>query len=275
MSIKKLWYDEKIEQLENQLIQNASDLEQCQKENEEFIYIASHDLKAPLRKISTFANRLSEKAGNSLNEEGSSYLHRILSNVAQMQSLIDDLSALADIEKDAEFINCDLGKLINEVLLKLEEKTTLKKAEIIVEPLPQIDGNPAQLKEVFYQLIENSMLFQPEGQAAEIKISSRSLYTKEKTEFSLPADKEFFKIEFSDNGIGFENEHASTIFKAFKRLHGKSTYPGNGLGLAICKKIISMHKGIIYAESKEHEGSVFTLILPQIHQEFYAHAKSN
>jgi light-regulated signal transduction histidine kinase (bacteriophytochrome) len=110
MSIKKLWYDEKIEQLENQLIQNASDLEQCQKENEEFIYIASHDLKAPLRKISTFANRLSEKTGNSLNEEGSSYLHRILSNVAQMQSLIDDLSALADIEKDAEFINCDLVK---------------------------------------------------------------------------------------------------------------------------------------------------------------------
>jgi len=275
MSIKKLWYDEKIEELENQLNQRASDLEQCQKENEEFIYIASHDLKAPLRKISTFANRLSEKAGHTLDEEGFSYLHRILSNVSQMQSLIDDLSALADIEKDAEFINSDLDKLIKEVLLKLEEKTTLKNAVIKLGPLPEIDGNPAQLKEVFYHLIENSILFQPEGQTPEIKISSVSLDTKEKAELSLPADKHFFKIEFSDNGIGFENQYASTIFKAFKRLHAKSIYPGNGLGLAICKKIISMHKGIIYAESKEHEGSVFTLILPQIRQEFYAHAKSN
>jgi light-regulated signal transduction histidine kinase (bacteriophytochrome) len=275
MSIKKLSYDEKIQELENQLIQSASDLEQCQKENEEFIYIASHDLKAPLRKISTFASRLSEKAGNSLNEEGFSYLQRILSNVSQMQFLIDDLSALADIEKDPEFIKCDLNHLIKEVLIKLEEKRTLKNAEIIVEPLPEINANPLQLKEVFYRLIENSVLFQPEGQAAQIKISSRSLESKEKTKFSFPADKEFFKIEISDNGIGFEKEHASDIFKAFKRLHGKSTYPGNGLGLAICKKIISMHKGIIYAESKEHEGSVFTLILPQIHQEFYAHAKSN
>lgn len=275
MSMKNLTYEERITDLENKLIHCATDLEICKKESEEFIYIASHDLNAPLRKLSIFTERLSEHAGEGLGEEALSYLKRIQSTVESMKYLVNGLSALADIENDVNFGKCDLNLIINEVLKESEEKCKKNNVSILISPLPVIEANASQIKEVFKHLIQNSILFQPQGQSAKIAISAELLGLKEKKDFNLSAEREYYQIRFSDNGIGFKQEFADDIFKPFKRLHGKSTYPGNGLGLAICKKITIIHEGIIYAKANEDQGSIFILILPQIHQKIYADAKSN
>jgi len=275
MTTKKKSYEEKIVELENKLLQRTLDLKMCQKENEEFIYIASHDLKAPLRKLSTFSSRLSEKAGNLLGQEGLSYLQRIEKTVAAMQSLVDSLSALSEIETGINFVNCDLNLIMNQLIKELEEIFQQKNATIKISQLPIIEANAAQMKEVFKNLINNSLLFQPEGQAPQIIVTSELLNREEKTDYNLDSGKEYYKIEFTDNGIGFNQEYANQIFKPFKRLHGKSTYPGNGLGLAICKKIVIMHQGNMYAKGNENAGSLFVLILPQIHEKLYADATPN
>lgn len=275
MSIKKLTYDERITDLENKLLHNAVELERCRKENEEFILIASHDLNAPLRKLSIFSERLTEKAGSGLNEEALFYLKKIQTTVETMKLLVNGLSALSDIETNVHFMTCDLNDIINEVLKKSEEKIKQNSATISVSPLPVIEANAAQVKEVFKQLIDNSLLFQPEGQAPQITISAELLDVEEKRDFNLSTQREYYKIQFADNGIGFKKEFADEIFKPFKRLHGNSVYPGIGLGLAICKKITLIHEGIIYAKGNEGLGSLFILILPQTHQKNYADAKSN
>jgi signal transduction histidine kinase len=136
---------------------------------------------------------------------------------------------------------------------------------ITVSPLPILEANAPQLKNAFKNIIDNSIKFQDKTQALRVAIRSEIVTIDEKIAFNLPVDKIYFKIEFSDNGIGFNPENIDKILKPFQRLHGKSDYPGNGLGLTICKKIIENHRGIIYAMGNEISGTRFILILPEIH----------
>ena len=263
MKAKNRRNPQKLLQSKKKPQQSQADLINFLKEKEEFIYIAAHELKAPLRKITTFSERLIEKYQNNLNEEALGYLKRIENNVASMQSLIDDLSALSQIEANVDFAKCDVDILINEVLKESAVLIEENNAQIESTALPCLECNPKLLKEVFKNLIDNSIKFQPKGQNAQIRIESQLLTGEEKTRLRLPADRVYYKITFADNGIGFEQENASKVFKAFQRLNGKSEYAGNGLGLAICKKIIDMHKGLLYANGNINAGCLFVLILPQ------------
>lgn len=265
MNTEKLANEQKIQELESKLRESEDKFAQCLREKEDFIYIASHDLKAPLRKLSTFVERLAEKSKDVLGKEGLGYLQRIENNIIAMQSMIDGLSALCNMEA-GDFAKCDLQELLNETIKELERIIQEKKARITVSSLPIIEGNPLQLKEVFKNLITNSIIFQDISHSPKIDISARLLTDEEKISFQLPVDRVYCQLNFTDNGIGFQQEDAEKIFKPFERLHGKSTYPGNGLGLAICKRIINIHSGILYATGKENAGSLFVLILPQIHQ---------
>ena len=246
-----------------QKLQSEAALINCFKEKEEFIYIAAHELKAPLRKITTFSERLTEKCDNKLNEEALAYLKRIEKNIEIMQSLIDDLSNLSQIEANANFVKCDLEILINEVLKESAVSIEENNAAIHFTEFPSLECNPKLLKEVFKNLIDNSIKFQPKGQDAQIKIESQFLNNEEKITLQLPVDAVYCKITFADNGIGFEQENADKVFKPFQRLNGKSEYAGNGIGLAICKKIIDIHNGLLYANGNVNAGCVFVLILPQ------------
>jgi light-regulated signal transduction histidine kinase (bacteriophytochrome) len=266
MATEKSLYDQRITDLERKLERSRNDLDRYKKERDEFIYIASHDLKAPLRKLTIFTERLREKSGEHLNEEALSYLKRIEKNVSSMQSLIDGLSELSEIETNVHFEKHDLHKIIHEVLK--ESETLLKKndASVHSSTLPTLDCDVFLLKKVFKNIIDNSVKFQPEGQAAQINITSDLLKVEEKINFNLPVEETYYKIKFADNGIGFNEEDATRILKPFERLNDRSAYPGNGLGLAICNKIIKMHHGIFYAKAPKNAGSLFVLILPAIPQ---------
>lgn len=266
MTTENSLYEQRIKDLEKKLQQTTNDLDGCKKEKDEFIYIASHDLKAPLRKLTTFTERLIEKSGEQLSEEAISYLQRIEKNVSSMQSLIDGLSELSEIETNLNFAKCDLNKIINEVLKDSEAILKKNDAAVHLSTLPILDCNAAQIKQVFKNIIDNSVKFQPEGQAAQIIIESDLLKVEEKINLDLPVKEVYYKIKFADNSIGFNEEDAARILKPFERLNGRSAYPGNGLGLAICNKIIKMHHGIFYVKGQENAGSIFVLILPAIVQ---------
>lgn len=256
---------QRIIQLEKELKQASEDLQCCKKEKEEFIYIASHDLKAPLRKLSTFTERLIRLAGEDLNPDTLSCIARIQKNVFSMQSLIDDLSTLSEIEAK-DFEKCHLNDILKAVLEESSTQWKINSAAIHISDLPVIYGNTSQLKLVFKNIIDNAVKFQPPGQSPEITISADLLKEEEKAMYRLPSEKAYYKIKFADNGIGFNEKEAVDILKPFVRLNGKSSYAGNGIGLAICDKIIKRHNGIFYAKAIENKGSVFILILPEFLQ---------
>jgi light-regulated signal transduction histidine kinase (bacteriophytochrome) len=257
--------EQKVIDLENELQQMEEALDRCKKTSDEFIDIASHDLKAPMRKLRTFSERLVQKS-KGLNEDAMIYVEKIDRTVASMQSLVDGLTALANIGTEFDFVSCDLNETVNEVLTDFSDLIKKEQAQIHVSDLPIIDAVKEHIKELFKNLFDNALKFQPTEHITKVTISSKELGSEEKIKFNLPVNKVYFQIKFADNGIGFNDENADMILKPFVRLHGNSSYPGSGFGLAFCKKIIDMHSGIFIAKGKENNGSVFTLILPQIHQ---------
>ena len=266
MSKDKVLYEERITQLEMELQIATNTINQYKKEQEEFIHLASHDLQAPLRKLSTFIERLTYKFKDVTGEEANSYIERIQSTLAVMQDMINNLSALADITRSAPgFQKCDLNKVLRDALNEIQPAISENKQFVTCSSLPVIDGHYDQLKNLFKNIIHNSIKFYKKNTALEIKIDSHQVERDEKKAFGLPGDHIYFKIEFMDNGIGFDERYAEKIFEPFRRLHGKSDYPGNGFGLAICKKIMEKHHGIIFAKSAKDSGTRFTLILPQAH----------
>ncbi len=265
MSTENRPSEQRIIELEKELRQKTDDLDSCKKEKDEFIYLASHDLKAPLRKLSTFTERLVHLAGEYLNEDARSCIARIEKNVLSMQSLIDDLSKLSEIEAGSDFEKCDLNQILDDVLEEASVQWKINRTAIHVSALPEIYGNRRQLKMVFKNIIDNAIKFQPGGQSPEITISAGLLNEEEKVTFNLPPENVYDEIKFEDNGIGFSEKEAADILKPFVRLNGQS-YPGNGIGLALCNKIIKLHNGIFYAKGIQNKGSVFVLILPRFLQ---------
>lgn len=266
MSIINQPFEQKKLELEKKLLETINDLSLCKKENDEFVYIASHDLKAPLRKLSNFTQLLKKTIPEVLSGEAVFYFEKIEKTVADMQSLIDGLSALAEVKATNDYKACDLNMIIEQVLQESSVLIKQKNATINLCHLPVLNVNFIQLKEVFKNIIDNSLKFQPEGQCPQITIRSEILSLEEKIYFNLNKEKIYFKIKFADNGIGFKQENADKIFKPFVQLNGRSAFPGNGLGLAICNKIIKMHHGILLATGAENYGSVFILLLPKIPQ---------
>jgi PAS domain S-box-containing protein len=239
------------------------ELNRSNRDLEEFAYVASHDLQEPLRKISTFGERLKTQCASSLDKDGTLYLTRILASTDNMRTLIDNLLEFSKTTRSSRaYVPCNLNEVVQNVLsdqeLKIEEtKTTFK-----VDNLPEIDAVPSEMRQLFNNLLSNALKFRKKDVDPVIRIQSTVLTDAEKAKQQLPLDKKFFKINFIDNGIGFEQEYAEKIFQIFQRLHGKAEYPGAGIGLAICKKIVDNHEGVIYAVSQS-DGATFTIILPQ------------
>ena len=254
----------KVRNAEYALGNKIDDLNRSNKDLEDFAYIASHDLQEPLRKISTFGQRLATKYKDVLTDEGQVYLTRMLSSTDTMRQLIDNLLEYSRVTRNLqEFEKLDfniiLKTVINELDLIIEETGTT----IIANQLPIIFGMNLQIKQLFVNLITNAIKFKQKHLPCIIHITSTVLSTDECIAYGLVLGKQYFKLCFSDNGIGFEEEYAQKIFVIFQRLHGKADYPGSGIGLSICKKIVDNHQGHMYASGDLNVGATFNIILPQ------------
>ncbi|CAN5241175.1 hypothetical protein BH09BAC1_BH09BAC1_03230 [soil metagenome] len=253
-----------VKTIENALKRRAIELESINKELELFAYAASHDLQEPLRKLRAFGDRLNQKYADKLDDQGRDYLSRMDSASTRMQILIDDLLAYSRLSRNKDEMQpIDLNVLIEEVLSDLEQVITEKGINIERDNLPTVIAVPGQLRQLFQNLLSNAFKFTKEGVAPKVTIScttakGRDLVWKD----DLETLSKYYVIVVKDNGIGFEQQYAEKIFSMFQRLHGRSDYPGTGIGLALCKKIVENHEGIIRATGTENEGAIFTIVLP-------------
>jgi signal transduction histidine kinase len=250
--------------IENDLKNKVAELNQSNKELGEFAYVASHDMQEPLRKISTFSDRLSEKYKDVLTGDGQMYLARIIASAQNMRILIDNLLEFSKVSKTGQHfdpvdLNITLRQVMNDLELVTEETGTV----VHFPKLPVIKAVSSQMKQLFSNLISNAIKFHKKDVPPVITITCEVLKDTERYKHELNPKKAYYKISVSDNGIGFEEEYAQRIFQVFQRLHGKSDYPGSGIGLSICKKILEYHNGVIYAENIPGTGARFVLIIPE------------
>lgn len=249
-------------EMERTILQNAHQLEQSNASLEEFAYVASHDLKEPLRKISTFGDRLAASQADRLSNEGQIYLNKIIDASQRMQAMISDLLSISMISGNRQFEKVSLQKIMADTLQTLEFKIEQQNAVVRYNALPEANVVPSQFRQLFQNLIANSLKFVRDGVQPVIAVEWKTVTDEEVTAYQVAKAPSYLRIAFSDNGIGFENEYAQKIFAIFHRLHGRSEYEGSGIGLAICKKIVEHHGGVIFASGQPGAGATFTLIIP-------------
>jgi PAS domain S-box-containing protein len=236
-------------------------LERLNAELSSFSYIASHDLKEPLRKIQTFAGRIEDD--NNLSQDNKEYLAKITQSAVRMQKLINDLLAYSEISNEAaDFQRVDLNEVLKVVLADLEIAIQDKKAVIKVTRLPQVNGLYHQFTQLFFNLISNSIKFSKKDVAPRITIDAKVISGPQIPGYPVNGYNKYHQISIQDNGIGFDPEFSGKIFQAFQRLHAKHEFSGTGIGLAIVKKVIDNHNGIVEAQSTPGKGSTFNLYLP-------------
>lgn len=239
------------------------ELERNIKELSAFNYAASHDLQEPLRKIQTFISRLEEKEADKFSDSGHQYLERIKSASSRMRLLIDDLLQFSRTNKpDKEFVNADLNDLFENAKQDLALSILEKKAQITNDTLPTELVISFQIQQLFLNLLSNSLKYCKKDISPLINVNYSLVSAKDESQLLKATNSQYHKIEFIDNGIGFDQKYAEKIFDLFNRLHNKQNYSGTGIGLSICKKIIENHKGFIFAKGEINVGSVFTIYLP-------------
>lgn len=239
---------------EDHLRDYARDIELRNKELEEYAFIASHDLQEPLRKIQTFANLLEKNMHDK--ELIIKHIEKINSSAKRMSMLIKDVLSYSQLLDPSElFVDTDLGEVLGDVLEDLELLIEEKQARIILPDLPVIKAIPIQIHQLFCNLVSNSLKFTYADPVIEITCT-----TAEYKHPDLDPDKNYIKLSFKDNGIGFDQAFADKAFKLFQKLH--SNISGTGIGLAICKKVVENHQGLIVASSQPDHGATFDIILP-------------
>lgn len=226
------------------------DLQVANKELEQFAYVASHDLQEPLRTISIFVGLIEEKYSGKTDEDTELYLKQIVNAASKMQNLIKDLLDFSQIGRNISFAATDCNNILKEVIANLGATIKESKAKITSTVLPVVIGNEIELRQLFQNLISNAIKFHKKNSKPEIEIT----FVEKDTEYLFA---------FKDNGIGLEEQYKDRIFIIFQRLHTSTEYAGTGIGLATCKKIVALHNGKIWMESKLGHGSIFYFTIPK------------
>ncbi|MFZ0284099.1 MAG: ATP-binding protein, partial [Terriglobales bacterium] len=227
---------------------NIEELARSNHDLEQFAYVASHDLQEPLRMVAAYTQLLGERYANKLDENADKYIHYAMEGAQRMQTLVQDLLTFSRVGRDRQRAPVACEEVVREALKNLQAALQESGAEVQHDGLPGVNGDRTQLLQLFQNLIGNAIKFR--GDRAPL--------------IAVGAEKIGNELVFcvSDNGIGIAAEHMDTIFVIFQRLHTRAEYPGNGVGLAICKKIVEQHGGRIWVESKAGEGTSFKFTLP-------------
>jgi len=216
---------------------------------ERFAYLASHDLKEPLKTISAYIKLLAKRYHGRLDADADEFIHYVLEGTRRMEQLIQDVLTYSKIgSHEKKFIGTDLNAIVERALDNLRTSIEESQAVIVHETLPSVSVNDTEFLQLFQNLIGNAIKFRGDLPPS-IRITAQQ-------------KKEEWLFSVQDNGIGFEAEYAERVFQIFHRLHGPGEYPGTGIGLAICKKIVEKHGGRIWAESEPKKGSTFSFSLP-------------
>jgi PAS domain S-box-containing protein len=248
--------NEELEQTNVQLIHSNQELEQ-------FAYIASHDLQEPLRKISTFVDLLEGRITAHLDEKSRSHIAKIKDATARMAKLIRDVLAYSALPKnDENFVAVNLEDTASNALEDYDVLMDQTGAKVTWNKLPVIKGIPLQMSQLFFNLIGNALKFIRPGVQPKIHIHCSIASPDEIRSVQLKEGVSYYKIQFTDNGIGMKPEDTRKIFSIFQRLHRKNEFAGTGIGLAMCKKIVQNHNGEIDAQQSNENGAVFNVYLP-------------
>lgn len=245
----------------SELLTANRDLKKVNEQLAEFAFISSHDLQEPLRKIQVFASFLAQPEAN-LNEFAKNYSSKINASSSRMSLLLNDLlSFLLLIKPERKAQAVDLNAIMKNVVETFAATIALKKVIVNVGELPSVQADPGHMTELFHQLLDNSLKFGKDNPV--INVSCREVSGKQLTEYALNPERKYAAITVNDNGIGFEQKYSSKIFALFQRLDDLKDGEGSGVGLAICKKIVVDHGGIILADGIANKGATFTVILPE------------
>lgn len=252
------------EEMEALVKQRTEELERSNSDLQQFAHVASHDLKEPLRKIMIFSNQLIDSMGDQMSPKALANAEKINKSAKRLSGMVDGVLNYSIINaNDDEMKPIDLNEVIKDVLSDLELVIEQKKVDVQVSELPVVIGIPSLVQQLFYNLINNALKFSRENTQPKITISSGIIDTEDLPEgYSKNGVEKYSDIRIQDNGIGFNQKYAETLFNIFIRLNPKEKYEGTGLGLTLCKKIVDRHHGKIIAEGKEGEGACFRVLLP-------------
>lgn len=237
---------------ENQALleDNISELNRSNQELQQFAFVASHDLQEPIRKISFYTDYFLNKYVDRIDDKGRDYLKGMLSASHRMRNLIHDLLAFSQVEKkQVEYRHINLNHVLHDALQDLEIMIREKNASIEIPVLPSIDADESMIRQLFGNIINNSLKYSKKNLRPLIQVTHR-------------LNTHYLEIFIKDNGIGFDEKYLPKMFTLFQRLHTDDKYKGTGLGLAICRKIVALHNGAITASGKENEGATFKITLP-------------
>jgi light-regulated signal transduction histidine kinase (bacteriophytochrome) len=232
------------------VVKLLAELERSNTDLAQFAYVASHDLSEPLRMVSSYVQLLAHRYAGQLDADADEFIAFAVDGAARMKALIDDLLAYSRTGVAAVIRRpVDCGLVVRGALADLAVAITESGATVVVEDLPTVTGDPGQLAQVFENLLANALKFMPPDRAPEIRVSAER-------------DGAAWCFAVEDNGIGIDEMHRARIFMMFKRLHGRAEYPGTGIGLALCHKIVSRLGGRICMDGRAGEGSVFRFTVP-------------
>lgn len=242
------------QELKRQVDESTQELRRSNDDLMHFANIVSHDLKEPVRKIKTFNSLLRNNIGTDLNEISAKYLSKVDQSAERMQTIIEGILAYSTVDKKTQPVeSINLDKTIENIKIDLELIIKEKGAILIKSELPAIEGAPILIHQLFYNLLHNALKFSKADQPPRVTISAVMINK---------ANRDFVQINVLDNGIGLDAIHYERIFNAFERLHSKDEYEGNGLGLALCRKIVQRHGGTITALGEKGTGAEFIVTLP-------------
>jgi signal transduction histidine kinase len=244
--------DQLNQELESRVRARTADLERSNRDLQQFAYVASHDLQEPLRMVVSYVGLLRKSLQGKLDEDQGKYMAFASDGATRMQALISDLLTYARADSaDATLVPTPLNDVVAQIRYSLLESIRETEAEIIVGPLPDVRVDGVKLGLVFQNLVSNAIKFRKSGQKPRVHIEAE----EEAGEWT---------VAIRDEGIGFAPKYAEKIFDVFQRLHGGRQYPGTGIGLAICKRIVEGYGGRIWAESAAEAGATFFFTLPAV-----------
>ena len=232
------------------MAQSAEADAQSQDELEQMAYVVSHDLQQPLNVVGRFLDLLADRDGSALSSQGREFLDHAMDGAANLQRMMDAVLRYARVNaREQQLDIVDLNRVRERVLENLEQEIAEAGADVVSDELPHIIADETQMEQLFQNLISNAIKFRGNEQP--------------RIEISVEEQSDEWKLAFKDNGIGIEGDAADRIFLMFQRLHTQEEYPGTGIGLAVCKRIVNRHGGRIWMESDQDDGTTFFVVLPK------------